>query len=179
MTLAGWALNFDWLKRLTYPGSSAMNPMTGVGFILAGMSLALVINEPALKTRRRWIAMLCGVVIGLIGAGKFASMRFGHPVDYVLFPAKAADNPMAPNTAGGFLCLGVALALLDRPTRRGRYVAVVFALLTASVAILALTGYADGVAWFYQVTGYIPMALEYGDRLSSFGNGHSRGATQA
>ena len=49
---------------------------------------------------------------------------------------------MAPNTAAGFLALGLALVLLDVPARRGPWPAQVLALATVLVALLTVIGYA-------------------------------------
>ncbi|HET6252013.1 MAG TPA: PAS domain S-box protein [Tepidisphaeraceae bacterium] len=158
LAMAGWIFSVDVFHRPSRPGNPSMNPLTAVAMMLAGISLALVIRKPPRGHLRRQIAIACAAVVLAVGILKFLGGGLPLAPDRWLFPVRSASNPMAPNTAGGFLCLGAALLLLDYPTRRG-HPHVVFAILTAAAALLALTGYVQGVMWFYQVSGYIPMAL--------------------
>lgn len=45
LVIAGWLLGVEFLKGI-FPGLPAMNPLTAVAFILAGVSLRLLTIEP-------------------------------------------------------------------------------------------------------------------------------------
>lgn len=161
--LAGWQWNVDVLKRLL-PGLIAMNPVTAIGFMLAGAALWLQ-RRPTGGPRRgsaRWLAG--GVLaIGALGLGNsFLDLNLGF--DRILFAARLeADGPLpnriAPNTALNFLLLGLALLNLDATTRRGFRPAEALAGVAGLVALFALIGYAYQVQWLYGVAAFVPMAL--------------------
>src|SRR5262249_1178311 len=68
-------------------------------------------------------------------------------------------NAMAPNTALGFLCSGLALAGMDFELKKGMRPAQFPALASGFIALLALIGYSYQVLLLYQIRGKIPMAL--------------------
>ena len=167
MVLTGWALDVDVLKRVL-PGLVAMNPITAIGFILAGVSLWLLQAERADRRARR-AASACAVVVALIGLFKLLQLLFGveFGIDQILFPGKleaesaltGLPNRMAPNTALNFFLLGCAILFLDNRTRRGGWPAQYMVLSVAVVSVLALIGYLYGVTYLYGLASYIPMAL--------------------
>src|SRR4051794_5273073 len=63
IVLAGWITDNETLKRIQ-PGLTAMNPVTAVNFILAGLSLYLLQGKGA---NARWAARALGGVIALVG----------------------------------------------------------------------------------------------------------------
>lgn len=163
LVLAGWAWDIERLKRV-FAGLVAMNPMTAVSFLLAGVSLWLQSGASVPAARR--FARLCALLILCIGLLKLADYLLGREsgIDQLLFTPKlpgdtVLPNRIAPNTALGFVILGLALLLLDLTTRRGWRPSELFAVATALVALLALTGYAYKVQWLYGVGTFIPMAL--------------------
>ncbi|HJQ30043.1 MAG TPA: response regulator [Rubrobacter sp.] len=167
VVLAGWKLDIGALKRVL-PGLVAMNPVTAIGFILAGISLWLLQLELA---DRRWtrIARACALVVALIGLLKLLQVFFGWEVgiDQILFSRKlqaesavtGLPNRMAPNTALDFLLLGCALLFSDGQTPRRHWPAQYLALAVIGLSALALVGYLYGVTYLYGVASYIPMAL--------------------
>ncbi|NLY02577.1 MAG: response regulator [Rhodopirellula sp.] len=164
LVLAGWALDIEWLKSIMH-GSVAMNPGgTAVGFMLAGGALLLLeANRSA-----RWMAPLgrgLGAVVALLAAVRLAGYFFGFDegTDRMLFARQLAEyeipNRMAPNTALNFLLMGLALLLLDVPSRRGPWPAEYLALTGALGALLVVIGYAYGASEAIGVSSFIPMAL--------------------
>jgi PAS domain-containing protein len=167
LVLVGWTLDIGPLKRIL-PNLVAMNPVTAVCFILAGVSLCLLRPGGAARWRRRLGSGLASAVC-LIGLVKLAQVAFGWEagIDGLLFPrgleAEAATiglpNRMAPNTAFNCLLVGAALLVLDTPTRRGHWPAQWLALFSAAASTLPLVGYLFGTEALYGVFVFIPMAL--------------------
>jgi hypothetical protein len=128
LVLVGWTLNIDVLKRIL-PGLVAMNPITAIAFILAGVSLLLLPDEDVDQRLRR-IAQWCSSAVALIGLLKLIGVLWGWDtgIDQLLFPERLdletdvtdIPNRMAPNTALNFLLLGCAVLVLDWRTHRGR-----------------------------------------------------------
>ena len=169
LVLFGWTAGVETLKRLA-PGLVAMNPATAVLFVFAGAALWLKRSRGdglnANAAEARLAHMLAGLVI--LGATlKFAEMWFGWSsgIDQWLFAEKLAGafdtqpNRMAPNTALGFLLIGLALASLGVTTRRGLRPAEVLASLAFVLALLAPVGHIYRVPQFAGWAHYIPMAL--------------------
>ncbi len=166
LVLTGWALDVQLFKRIV-PDAVAMNPVTAVAFMLAGLSLWLLQVEEEGRSPARRLAQTCAGVVALGGLLKLCALLGGPDarVDQWLFPAKLAEagnalpNRMAPNTALNFVLIGGALLLLDVQTRRRVYPAQLFALVAALTALFATIGYAYNASSFYRVGGFIPMAL--------------------
>jgi signal transduction histidine kinase/DNA-binding response OmpR family regulator len=167
MVLAGWSFDVGVLERIL-PGLVAMNPISAVGFVLAGVSAWLLQKQRA-SLRVRRIAQACALIVALLGLLKLLQMLIGWEsgIDQLLFAQKleveAAStgfpNRMAPNTALCFLLLGGALYFLDGRTRRGRWPAQYLALAVVGISLPALVGYLYGVTYLYGIASYIPMAL--------------------
>jgi len=163
LVLAGWAIKIEPLKRVA-PGLVAMNPVTALAFILAGVVLFLARETPD-GCRRTRITFFCGSMMTIVGSIKVASYLFGWdvPIDQWLFAGQLNDsnipNRIAPNSALNLLLSGLALSLLDVETRGGHRPAQFLALGVSVLALIAITGYAFGTALFYRVTSFIPMAL--------------------
>lgn len=164
LVLIGWARDIEPLKRII-PGFVAMNPMTAIGFICLGSSLAIALRRaPSPATRR--IGEALAILAALIGFLKLLTIvsPVDAGIDRLLFQARldAADrglpNRMAPNTALNFLLVGGALASIERSFRR-IWPAQFLTVVAAMSSLLALMGYAYGVKSFYGIGSYIPMAL--------------------
>jgi signal transduction histidine kinase/CheY-like chemotaxis protein len=166
MVLAGWTLavgNF----RGVLPGPVAMNPVSAVGLILAGVSAWLLQDERA-DGKTRWISRACAVVVVLFGLFRLIQVLFGlEPgMDRILFPERLASeaatsgfpNRMAFDTALDFVLIGGALLYLDRRTRRSLWVSQYLATAVVVLSVLAFAGYLYGVASLYGNTSYIPIA---------------------
>jgi len=160
--LAGWQFEQPLLRSFV-PGRVAMNPLTAVCFILAG--LALVLRREPLSSVARWVATACAWAVALVGCVKIAELLLHADLglDQILFRSKlegyVPPNRMAPNTALNFLCAGLALALIDVDAASGRRPFKVLALVPHLFSFLGLIGYVYDVRSFYGLTSYIPMAL--------------------
>jgi two-component system, NtrC family, sensor kinase len=156
----GWVTNIEILKRIV-PPLVAMNPLTAVGFLLAGTSLLLQLDPSMTTTARRRLAQAAAA--GMMTVGGLVLLRYAFDwdlgIDQAMFRSRLAGNRMAPNTAMAFVQLGLALLLLDVTVPRGPRPAQVLALLAVGFAWLAVLGYAYSIVDLYGVRTYIPMAL--------------------
>ncbi|MDQ3038587.1 MAG: ATP-binding protein, partial [Pseudomonadota bacterium] len=169
LVLIGWSADIEPLKRIL-PGLVAMNPMTAVAFLLAGLSLWLQPADApasAAPPSRRQLAMVAAAVVLGIGALKLAAAGLGWDagVDQWLFADKLAGaegglpNRMAPNTALNFLLLGFALFLLDVTTVRGRRPSEYLAALVGFGGFFGLVGYVFQLSFVEVMHERTPMAL--------------------
>ncbi|MCF8278327.1 MAG: PAS domain S-box protein [Flavobacteriales bacterium] len=156
--LAGWQLNVDVLKR-PIPGSVAMNPLTAICFILSSLALLNLRNGRLLRVFA-WFLMA-------LSSAKLLSMitALHIPVDTFIFHGKLASdklngisNSMAPNTAVGFLWVGIAFEL-----RRSKKIALWFIELSVMLVLvqglISTIGYGFKVPEFYGVLNMFPMAI--------------------
>ncbi|MEX2244770.1 MAG: HD domain-containing phosphohydrolase [Fimbriimonadaceae bacterium] len=159
--LIGWQFDLPLLKSLI-PGLTAMNPATAVCFMLSGTSLCLIARGN-LAGWRRVASACCVAAIGAVGAGRLLAYFYGvdFGLDRLLFTQKldleAVPNRMAPNTAFAFLCLALALLVIDSrwADRVGRF----FAGVAAVQGMLTLVAYAYSDASGMAVGPHIPMAM--------------------
>ncbi len=165
LVLLGWASDTTSFKSL-FSGLVPMNPMTALCFIFSGLALLRLRDEEA-GWEIRPVPHVSAALVTLVGAVSLAGFffNFSPGVDQWLFPAKLDADPsqppnrIAPNTASGFLLIGLALLLLDRESRRGHRPAQFLTLSAGLIGLLAVTGYAYRVLVFTRVPSYIPMAL--------------------
>jgi two-component system, sensor histidine kinase and response regulator len=166
VVLIGWTLDFGVFGRVL-PGAVAMNPVSAMGLVLAGVSAWLVQDEQA-HGRVRWIAQICAILVALVGMARLLQALFGFEpgIDRVLFPDRLASeaaatgfpNRMALDTALDFFLIGVSLLCLDGRTRGARRVSRYAALAVVVLSVLAFAGYLYGVDDLYGNTSYIPIA---------------------
>src|SRR5919107_424736 len=166
IVLLGWTFAVGNL-RSGLPGPVAMNPVSAVGLLLAGVSAWLLQDERA-GLRARWISRVCAIVVVLFGLSRLIQVLFGlEPgIDQVLFPGRLASeaastgfpNRMAFDTALDFVIIGGSLLYLDRRTRRGLWVSQYLALTVFVLSVLPFARYVYGVANLYGNTSYIPIA---------------------
>jgi signal transduction histidine kinase/ActR/RegA family two-component response regulator len=160
LTLVGWQWNLPGLKSIV-PGFVAMNPVTAVTFLLAGLALL------ALQDRtRRPVALALAALVGVVGAARLLDLGAGTHlgVDRLLFRSQLDGGPgdtpnrIAPNTAITFVLTAAALLLhAQRPRRVEASQAV--ALVAGGIAFLSVVGYALAVHQLYGIGPFIPMAL--------------------
>lgn len=164
LVLFGWAGDVTIFKSVV-PGVVTMKANTALSFALAGVGLSLVSGR--LSRAAVVIGRLCAAVsllIGLLTVCEYASGRnFG--IDELLAvdvqPAFATSLPgrMGINTATSFVLVGLALLLLDVETARGRRPAQLLALGAATIAFIALLGYAYSVRSMRGFASYTEMAI--------------------
>jgi signal transduction histidine kinase len=157
--LVGWTFDLAYLKSVA-AGLTAMNPLTAVCFVVAGISLWLARDEHASSTRF-WFSrggaslLLC---IGLIKIFDY-TMGWNLEIDRVLFRESLGDNQMAPNTAICFILVALSVLLIDRLVAGGKWVAQIPMLMLTTLSLFSLIGYAYGAAGMYSIRSFIPMAL--------------------
>ncbi|MBA3672884.1 MAG: hypothetical protein H0W68_12805, partial [Gemmatimonadaceae bacterium] len=161
IVLVGWYAGIPLFTQIA-PSFVAMQFNTAATFVLAAVALS------ALVTSRMRIALLAGVAVLLVGGVTIAENLTGWSagIDELLWRAGAdrdamgelsrarlsAPGRMAPNTALGFVLVGLATLLLVQPGR-GRFVqlasSAVVAILATSLGAVALSGYLIGVPTAY------------------------------
>jgi two-component system, sensor histidine kinase and response regulator len=166
IVLVGWTLDAGVFGPIL-PGPVAMNPVSAVGLLLAGVSAWLLQDERA-DQRARWISRVCAIVVAFVGLSRLIQVLFGlEPgIDQILFPERLVSeaaltgfpNRMAFDTALDFVLIGGALLFLDRRTRWGLWISQHLALAVFTFSVLAFAGYVYGVANLYGNTSYIPIA---------------------
>jgi methyl-accepting chemotaxis protein len=165
LVLAGWLFDIETLKRVS-PRFVAMNPVSAICFVLIGTAFECLRPMRSSKwTRAAGITL--ALLVAFVGVIKVGSYVLGWPfrMDALLFGLKLEEvthhipNQMAPNTALNFLCLGLALCLIDARPRRFP-LSHILVLFVNATALLAMIRYAYGVTQFTRVSlVFIPMAL--------------------
>lgn len=147
LTLFGWALGLEGLTSIR-PGLTAMNPMTAVALIAAG----LIANLRCRGGSR--LPQILSAALVTIGTAKLLEPALGWPaIDNIFFAGEMSSEVfgpgrMAPNTAGAFILLGLAGLLLGRGGGRSSTAAQFLSACVALIALFALVGYMFGVATF-------------------------------
>src|SRR5580658_1110959 len=173
LVLARWQWDIALFKR-PLPRLTAMNPLTALSFVLAGISFLLLapISRRGLflfsfpKTGRligRILACLV-LVTGLLKiAGVFLMARL--PIDRILFAEKLmTESPgnlpdMTVHSAFCFALSGIALLLLNRVTKRGQMPSQYVALLIAAMGLFSIIGYLYHVQETYGAFTHIPTSV--------------------
>ena len=167
LALFGWVFGLPALVRLI-PAKVAMNPLTALCFILAGLSLCFRRSGEAARGTRlaRW-SFIFAALVAVLGGLTLADYALGLPFEpeQFLFPGKVnrldlyPPSEIAPNTALNFLFCGVALLLLDYEPWAGFRPAQTLVLAAGLIALLALIGYSYQVLMLYGVGAAMPMSL--------------------
>lgn len=166
LVLFGWQFEISFLKR-PIPELAAMNPMSGVAFLLSGISLLLQIRTPE---NRSFIIIgkILAAVVATIGALKLAALFsfFDAGVDGWFYTEKLSKellgglpNRMAPNTAVNFLFIGIALLLLKSKDHKLIITSNFLVLFPAFISLLSLIGYTYGAQSFDGFVSSMPMAV--------------------
>ena len=165
----GWAIDVPALTRIA-PGLATMKFNTAFGFTLSGVVLGLVALQTAATPSPRALRVFTGaggLAVFMLGAFTLSQDLGGWDfgiaqlavTDPALGPGAAlggAPGRMSPSTSLGFMLVGAALVALHV----GRtLVAQWFALGTALVAGIALTGYLYGLTQLYDLVAFTSMAV--------------------
>lgn len=162
--LLGWSLGSELLIRGA-AGFPAAAPLSGVGFVVAGLGLALSLRAASSAPAHAAARLSAGLLV-LLGLGVLGESLLGWPLgsDRWVFPEVvrrhgSGAGEMAPNTALSWLLFGGALfgATARRPALRriGRWAAAA----VLALSLLALVGYIYGVPYLFELPGYAGMAL--------------------
>lgn len=167
IVLLGWSFGNEMVKRIL-PGLVAMNPVTALGFILAGASL-MCYWLAEIKPAHHWkYGRAMALVLIVIGALKLSQYITGWHLaffDQMLFRTQLQNdgtgfaNQIAPNTAYNFILAGLALWSLNSPIRRFARAAQNLSLALAFISLVPLVGYIYRASYLYRIGSYIPMAL--------------------
>lgn len=167
LVLLGWQFDLELLKRV-HPSFVAMNPVTAVCFLLAGLALWLS-RIPGSEPHRTWARVLAALVFsaGLLKLAQvFGLLSFS--LDHLLFvskiegyiePITGKPNHMAPNTALNFMLIGGALVALGSKAPARQVFAPLLVGLAMVITLIPVVGYTYGTRAFYGIGAYIPMAL--------------------
>jgi len=173
LVLSGWALDITLLKSIL-PGWFPMKANAALGFVLTGVALFLTVRAPAtfnprLSTFLSYVARLCGLLAGLIGALTLGEYSFGWDlgIDQWLFResvgAVGTSHPgrMAQEAALNFVLLSVALLLTgaSRKTRVTVLASVTLGILVETLALSATLSYLTPSLGAYGWFGLSIMAL--------------------
>src|SRR6266850_2540669 len=164
LVLAGWTLHIETLKRLA-PGFVAMNPATAICFLLLASSLYCKCFGNSRRTHR--LAVGLALVSAAVGIARLTSYLFGFRfhIDELLFanflngPAEPVPNRMAPNTAFNFMVTAIAVLLNEHDQTWRKWFRQSLALISGTIAMLAVIGYAYNVAAFSRISPLLPGAL--------------------
>lgn len=157
IVLLSWTLGLPALVRAG-PGMVAMNPLTAMALLMAGISLHFSTAPTPPGSRRSRLGQILGLMIALVGALKLAEF-LGADFGLDQIPGSLVGNELAPNTALDLLFCGLGVVFLDYETRAGFRPAQPLFLLAGLISMLALLGYAYRVLSLYRVGSAMPMAL--------------------
>jgi C4-dicarboxylate-specific signal transduction histidine kinase len=167
LMLAGWAFRIEFLIQA---GSRVvtMRANTALGFALAGTALWLAQSKRIDHNGFRAVCRAFAAALVLMGLFTLIEyvFRLDLGIDQFLFPDTAWNGPRgfpgrpAPNTAAGFVLIGLAVMLLDVETRDKYRPAEFLACVLGYFSAVTLAGYAYGISdrLFFDGT-YKPMAL--------------------
>ncbi len=141
LVFAAWALHDPRLAH-ALAGHFIMQLNTGLLFIVAGAALWI--------TRPRALAIACALVVTAGGAFMIAR----HVRAGAILPGR-----MEPDTASGFVLIGLALALRHASHRRAARVAEALTIACLLVAMVGLFGFTYNVKFWYGITQYVRMTL--------------------
>ncbi|MCB8881218.1 GGDEF domain-containing protein [Acidisoma cellulosilytica] len=149
LVLLGYVTHTSWLWRPLAHGP-ATHPLTAASLVMIGV--AAYLNR---RRRGRTIALCLAVAVITIGLARLTDPWTGGSIFRMLtpFPSILAENlsagtpiRMGPNTAASLLLSAIAI-LFQSKHRIG--LAQLAAAAAASLPLIGLTGYLDGIATFY------------------------------
>jgi signal transduction histidine kinase len=157
LALTGWALDMDVLKGAG--GAITMKPNAALGLVVCGLSLRAYVSS---RRAVRWLSPVLALVGGAIGILTLSQHLFGWDlgIDELLFieapgsPATASPGRMGPVGSSSLAAAGVALLVM----RRRPGIAQTLALMTGTMAFIALVGYWYRAQELYSVARYTGIA---------------------
>lgn len=156
LTEIGWQFNIEPLRNF-FTGATSMNPVTGLCFILIGLSI-LIVNWIKMQ-KCIFLAKITGLFVIFVGFLRLEAILFGFDthIDHFLFDSHPAINTIAPNSALCFILIGTALFFLAKD--KGYKLIQVLCFVTSVTSLLAILGYFYSVTNLYGLPALTPMAL--------------------
>jgi PAS domain S-box-containing protein len=162
LVLAGWAFDIPWLTRIV--GPIRMKGNMAVALVACGLALLLI---PGRSASARRIGTVLAAFAGMLGALTLSEHVLGWNlgIDQLLFSeppgalATASPSRMGPNASMSLTLVSLALLSLRRRTQPAGTRAMICALLVATLAMTAITGYIYGAQQLYSVSQYTGIAL--------------------
>jgi len=171
VVLLGWTFDVGVLKSVL-PGKATMKPNTALAFVFCGVALVFVTlanRQPGgVQYAHRRVVLICSGLVAIIGIATLSEYFFtlDLKIDSLLFRSAALTEPnnalggrMSGSTALSFAFIGTALMMRDSRSRVGRLFSEILSLTTLIVGMIALIGYAYGVASLYSFQAYRSTAL--------------------
>lgn len=161
VVLIGWQFDVAFLKR-PIPGLVAMNPLTGICFILSALASVLVFSEGTKKNI--WGANICLILVFLVGATVLVDLLFNLDlgIDKIIFSDKLSkdlegniSNNLAPNTAFAFVLYSLSLLSKNNNVALSQYLQSVVLL----IGYAAILGYLYQVDVYYGLLRHLPMSI--------------------
>jgi PAS domain S-box-containing protein len=160
VVLFGWAAGYDVLTR-SIPGFTAVNPMTAIALLLAGIALALPPRRGGL-----WVCILAALIVG-IGIAKLAQLSLGLPVgiDELLFAdrlgvATALPSRMQAITAAALALMGSALFASGARNRLVLLASQIVCLVVIAITLFGVIGYVLDIVAIHRVVTYHSMPID-------------------
>jgi len=164
LALVGWASDIELLKR-GMTSSVAMNPTTAVCMILLAFE-AIRLNIKNCQAVLYKAGQMAVIIVIVVSTMKLGDIVFGSSfaIDQQLFSAKLNTeldhhSRMAPNTAAGFLALGLAMQFMRGRSDSSALKAQLLAVVAMLLALLALIGHMFDTLALSGMAHYIPMAI--------------------
>lgn len=159
LILLGWVSGATLLKS-AFLGIGAIEPNTALALILLGISLWLLLPDPARRVRRNWGLSLAAAVT-LLGALTVIERRFHVDlgIDGLLTGHAAVSARMTPITAATVFVLGLALLLMDWQTRFGARPSQILSLWGGFAGVMSLSGFINGADAIYGFFSFTPVSV--------------------
>ena len=166
IALAAWAMRLSLAITATEGGYPVL-PLTGVCFVLAGMSLTLGTlpnRTPRLDALQQTLAAMVATIAGLTlyeylrGSGSgFDTLLFGDRIEHQV--SVYPPGRIAINSAGSLLLFALALLSISHDQRKHDLRSQMFATPGLFIALVAVLGYLFGVKGMYSLSQSSGMAL--------------------
>jgi PAS domain S-box-containing protein len=162
IVMLGWIFDLPQLTRLI-PEGNPSRPKTALSLIFTGAALLLLGRAGRVRQLGRVLALMPGLIGGFVIVENLLGRNF--KVDQWIYTlatgvqATPYHLSMSPISAAGFLCLTIALLLLDVRTRGNQSPAQWLSLVPLWLSLMGVLGYAYGAEMLYQAGHPIALAL--------------------
>ena len=157
LALSGWTLDLDVLKGAG--GAITMKPNAALGLVACGLALRTCVSSRRALRRLAPVLAACGGALGILTLSQHI-VGWDLGIDELLFveapgsPATASPGRMGPVASSSLAAASIAVLLM----RRRPAIAQILALITGTLAFIALVGYWYRVQELYSVARYTGIA---------------------